>query len=319
MTASTARRKRRIKQSRRKSTTKKPNSKLRTIVVWLCSICLSFGLLIWLTFFIFIRVFPSQIRSQSIVITNPSLEPSEGKIYFVHVNTFWPKVTIVEMNPKMMVNLFGGYGEYELRSILPLLKIENKSSHFISSVYSNTLEQNIDFVWQTKKGNVATISDQPNLVLSLANYLRKEVDVDSLSISEKIHFYRYLAGLQPDQVTLERVATWEEWQEITKKMPFEFEQTCSIAVINGTQTSGLAKQVSETLENTGLSVVRITDISDQQTHSRLLQQSETANCSQMLPYVKNIFPTQVKTEENDDVSGHYRADLVIILGEDMVR
>ena len=92
-----------------------------------------------------------------------------------------------------------------------------------------------------------------------------------------------------------------------------------MAVINSTEQSGLAGQYSEIAQNIGVRVIRVDSEDQEVEYSQFYLNPEKENnpCRLAVERLK-LFSGQVITEETEQTQ-RYRADLVLIFGEDLAQ
>ncbi len=90
---------------------------------------------------------------------------------------------------------------------------------------------------------------------------------------------------------------------------------CPVAVVNTTQTSGLAKKVSELLERSGVVVVRIDDTQDNRADSSISTKGDTLDSCQAVVQKLSVFAEDIA--ENTELNTQYRSELVLLLGENV--
>jgi len=137
----------------------------------------------------------------------------------------------------------------------------------------------------------------------------------------KIHNWLFLTALRslPDErTTFTRYVDRQEWlTSFSKGEAAKLEnRNCSLAVVNTTGISGLARQVTDILERNNIFVIRLTDTftNAEQSHIVVDQQKK---CQQQLQQLKN-FLGQPDYEHAVDasVTQKYRADAVLLLGRE---
>ncbi len=96
---------------------------------------------------------------------------------------------------------------------------------------------------------------------------------------------------------------------------------CSLAVVNTTAKAGLATQTANLLEQTGARVVRVADRDQPEPVTSLIYdstQNEDQTCQFWAKRIQAIFPQEVLENDDLEVRQRQRADLVIILGKDLL-
>ncbi len=258
---------------------------------------------------------PVDIQPQNIVIVNSKIGEHSSPSFFVQFDTFWPKVTVVTFDGRMMMPLIDGYGEYNLQSVYPLLEMDKKSATYTRAAYSHGLNQVVSQVWRLPSTHDAHLESQADLQNFLWQIIRS--GTTATSVADRVKLLRFVMSLDSTQYVFYQVDQWDTWQTVQQDISLPFEETCSIAVINSTDTQGLAGHFSSVLENSGMSVVRVTDDSLQLEKSVIEVDADQLNCNSVAKQVSVVFPETIAINNRQNVEQEYRAAMVIILGNDV--
>ncbi len=100
------------------------------------------------------------------------------------------------------------------------------------------------------------------------------------------------------------------------------DSACTLGVLNTTATAGLAGQIATILEQSGISVLRISN-SDQENYqnlakSILISQEKITDCESEIKRLTNWLGQQLPLEIKQDqtLTDRYRSNLILLLGED---
>lgn len=282
----------------------------------------------WSVIFIFFGViflylfgFPSLLKnvktSENILFISDNLDGEINPIYIVHIssNDNENSLSIVDGNQK--VEVAGGYGEYDLKSIYSLLKIDKKSDQYIKSVFSRTLNLPIDKITTTNEYlvEISKPSELQYLFAKTAASRLSNLDL-SFTVPLKLHYlantfslesYDSLDHLEKDLYKLSTLDT-------------DVYQYCSVAVVNTTTENGLARNISKLVENTGAMVIR-TDGSDEELQkTSIFYSDEMIDCSRLVDNIIGIFPTKPDIQHISKLknSDQYRSRVVIKIGSDSI-
>ncbi len=97
---------------------------------------------------------------------------------------------------------------------------------------------------------------------------------------------------------------------------------CALAVINSTDQTGLATQMAGLFERSGARVVRITDQEQAVEESALIYQvssTEEGSCQLWAKRAQAVLPPKIQIKDDADLRQRQRADLIILLGRDVLR
>jgi hypothetical protein len=255
----------------------------------------------------------------NIVIVPSNIDGTYQKIYFAHIDPSQHNINMVSFPAEHEVKVVGGYGQYPLRSLYPLLTTEKKNQQFMLASYSHGLEKTIDEVWVTNDqqffGSQLNVSE---LFRQLVFFKIKS----KLTVADRISLYRFLLGLRQDQVTFSAVQTDDEWTKVSAKLQFPAQAAdCSVAIINTTDIAGIGSQFGKILEKSGLAVVRVADANGSVDKTTLLTDGGGADkdslCADLENHILHTLPIEAKQQFDSQAFQKYRGHLVLILGQDM--
>jgi len=94
-------------------------------------------------------------------------------------------------------------------------------------------------------------------------------------------------------------------------------QNCSVSVVNTTLENGLAKKVSEIIENTGARVMRV-EGSDFIIEKTAIYYPVSSECRQLVDRILGIFPVKIELKDLGDLSStqQFRSNVVVMIGSD---
>ncbi len=256
----------------------------------------------------------SSFSSEQIVIAYDNLDEYGSSIYLVKIFPDQSQIEVFVFPSDVKIDVIGGYGEYELRALYPLTKIEKMDDDKTVAVLSFALSSSIHQVWTTDSDLAI---NQESEVRNLATKVLQGKVHTQWGILQKIKFYQWLGSLRPDQIKVKSFDSIEQWTQYQSGFSDSQLFDCSVSVVNATQVAGLAKNFSTVLENSGAYVVRVTDMPEKALESSILISKDSTLCQESLNMALNIMPFSEKIEESEDLYETYRSDLVFILGEDL--
>ncbi len=246
----------------------------------------------------------------NVVFVNPSLDEGQGKIYLISFSPASAKITVSPVaNEK--INVIGGYGEYQLAAVYPLLEIERKNSHFIKAGFGWGLNEVVDQV--VVNHQLVQLDTKRELLRQLKRELwAKGMKWQTLADTTRLYFFARALPLEnyvfSEAVRPTRVE--ESWFDSDA-------EECNIAIVNTTGVSGMATKMSQILENSGGRVVRIADQTSAHQLSSLNYAPENQTCRQFGQRIQHLFLDQALVVDNDQERQAHRADLVIFIGKDL--
>ena len=286
-------------------------------IMWLC---LGVGVAIFSLYFCLYRgglwAFSRSKVPVKIVIVSPKLLDQNNFFYYVLLDRANQQLTFVDINPHLKMKVLGGYGQYELRAVAPLLEMEKKPTNFVRSSLALGLGQGLDqaVLMADSVGQV----DRPDQISHIFRQLLMIHRWNDLDIWwQTWQWWCFVSSLTPNQFSVIKINSPEEWQNYQARANLSLEPACSVAVVNTTSTPKLAANVGATLEHAGVRVVRNTnELSEVPSDSQILVAPGT-NCEQSLEQLKNILPQSTKIVIDEKAQTQYRADSVLIIGQDL--
>lgn len=243
-------------------------------------------------------------------------------------------LTFILVPPQTVINVIHGYGQYQLGSIFKLGQIEKQEkilgksfavnfalpidSQLASPLDLSKKEKNDLKKWLLENlikrhGSFRprlNYFDLPRLILSLA---LETNEVNSFDLAKGSFLEKKLL---PDGITT-FILNQEKIDQLIKDNisdPRAKTENLAVAVRNATQYSGLAAEAGRVFTNLGSSLVSVENLIERKEKTVLLINKNFLS-SQTARKIADFF--QVESQEGDTNS--YRADLVLILGEDYWR
>lgn len=249
---------------------------------------------------------------KNILFISPEIDSSKSKIYLAYFfpNTNEITLSMIESAP---VSVLGGYGDYELNKVYPLLEIEKKKPDFRLSAMSWGTETIVDQIIEiddeaelkTKKqlqqqlwqGAINRIVNPSQAVeLLKAFFFTKSIPVEQLAINQEPTLVKELN-------VLNNVILYED---------------CLVAVVNTTEEVGLASKISTIIEKNGAVVIRITDQNSPYQLSTFSFDPDNNSCQSLSERLRVLFPGQIIKQHQAQLQHEYRADLIIFIGKDFL-
>lgn len=258
-------------------------------------------------------VFPLAIN-KNILFIKTQKDGRSQEIYLASFVKDQAKVQLIALDPEQELQLIGGYNRYRLAAVDPLLKLEKKSPVFQRAAWSWGLGLIVDDISylqpQTELRHKKDLQRQLRWAL-INNWHQLR---SAQRILELIFFTR--------SIPIEAVSFDSDLNLIEDLEPIsasQLTQTCQLAVVNTTQTPGLAAQLSQVLEQSGGRVVRVSDQNSPYQLSTLSLAVDNLACNFIAQRVKLLFPDQVVKVDKANLRQEHRADLVIMVGQDVAR
>jgi len=252
-------------------------------------------------FFIFAK---PKYQYKNIVFIPSEKSGGEGKIILAEFYKNTNSINIITFNGEIKSTLIGGYGEYQLKAVKGVLDIDKKGRGFIVAAFGHFLKSGVDEVIEYKPGLKPPENKLDLVKLFLQN---KETFLDISLIndtdSEKINY-----------IKIENKNDWEDY--LSKQLTWRINQECTVAIVNSTSLPGLAADFGQTIENSGIEVVRsTTNIWGESKTAFYVDDVET--CTKVKDRIKTLIPINVTENLDKGKTAQYRANMVLFIGDEL--
>jgi hypothetical protein len=243
-----------------------------------------------------------QTKDQNIVIVNSKIDLSINEIFLLSYRGKDQHTTLYTIPALENVSVPGGYGQYPLISVRPLMALDKKSAQEVRAGYSQILKMPVDAVWES--GDEKTFQS-PEFSLRSVN--------TNFNLKDRFRFEKLINAKSLSTV---ESTTLDQWGE--RRLPYDSEvKNCRVALINTTNVPGLGQNMAEILEKAGITVIRLTDASPKVEKSTIVFQENVPSCQTLLPHVQALFPSEIQPQESSTVFERSRSEMEIILGQDI--
>lgn len=275
-------------------------------------IVISGGLLIFL-----IRQTNNLQSNKNILFVQSNLDGGEANIILAHFSPTNSKVEVGLFPAELSVDILGGYGQYPLRSVFPLLTLDKKPASFIIAAYTYALKIPIDGVVSFSENSHLT--ESPKISSLLWKLLTFKFH-SQISFVDRLRLYQFALKVGQAQTTSHQIDSLAEWQKIKAQFRFSsLGNDCAIAVLNTTQTAGTGLSIAQVLEESGVSIIRLTDTPDQLEQTKILVNQKPPFCQEVVNQLGSLFPFATKVEVNSKTMNTYRANIVVLIGQDFAQ
>ncbi|MEN8253671.1 MAG: LytR C-terminal domain-containing protein [Patescibacteria group bacterium] len=275
----------------------------KIIVAFLSVISLVFLMIVFYAFF-------SNLETENIIFTHKTAEAKGDKLIILRANTIGKNLSLefFSINAGQKSKLLGSYGEYSLRAIYPLLKLDEKNNSYINAAFSYSLRILVKQVIALER--VPEIESQ-----SQVKQLFLDLCLDrygKISFEDKFKLLRLLFRVDNLAVEVENIDKPEELNLD------EDSAGCSVSLINTTQKNGLGRDMANLIEKNGFRVVKIDDDSETREESMVILARNESNCKELSGLLYTILPSDKKPKFDESLFSQYRADIVVLLGTDLL-
>ncbi|NCN82472.1 MAG: LytR C-terminal domain-containing protein [Candidatus Pacebacteria bacterium] len=273
------------------------------VVGWLC----------WTIGFKFLQTH-TPFKDEIIILTSTVIDDNKGIFIIAHVGSQVPKPSLHTLSGKTIVTLPEAYGEYELGAVLPLLDLEGKTTAYKQAVFSRILTVPVSSFLAVQEP-VTVAADFSQLCRVLQRTAFEKLRRFELPWQE-VALLPLLKNQQVETLSTSLEEMQAQLQTAMIRSVSRSELACTLAIVNTTEESGLARQLATVLEQGGVRVVRITDTSQLQEHSKLLMDTNRTECAWIVPLVRSWFFTDIAVEQDSEAEQIYRAWGVVFIGSD---
>jgi hypothetical protein len=234
---------------------------------------------------------------------------------------------IAWLDGSQKIELAGGYGNYELRSVYPLLKLDKKDDFFIRGQLSLSLK--------TIFTKVISVSISPQELpsdMAIQNLSDQQKTLSKLFLKRALvalpNYHRFAELMRIHYLVKAIDSQVDSLDELVKNSNLvdnNLANSCSVAILNETGVNGLATLYATLLEQDGGRVVRVdSGSSPTSDDSNSVQLSSTTirvvpeqkiACEKVAKTIQAMLPRETKIEVVGDSNllTDYRAQLVVTL------
>ncbi|GEM_PF-728780 len=269
--------------------------------------------IIFLLLFVFFGPSWSNQSDQNIVIVPIDTDVQANKIILAHISPKTKKIEAVLLPADSSAKVIGGYGQYPVRSLYPLLSLEKKDTPFLRAAYSHALGKVVNQVWWS--GDEALfIGEDRDLASRLSRKIllgRVHASADGqLGLLDRVWLFRFFNQVTPRTLDQRQLASFVFGNDL---------KDCRIGITNTTTQAGMGTGVSKVLEQSGFAVIRVTDEQTSQEKSVIKLDPSMESCTEVVNHALNLFPFKVEVEEQADLWATNRVNVHLFLGQDLAK
>lgn len=257
-----------------------------------------------LTLLVFFILASPKISNKVLVLVPDRKSGGEGQIILAQFFEKTNSVNVIGLNKDIKSELIGGYGEYQLKAVKGILEIDKKGSDYIRSAFSYFLKHGVDEV--DSYGSAQSLPSNKRELLKLL-LVNKETFFDGLIVKD----------IEDENITFIEIGSKEDWENyLQKQITWKINDQCTVAVVNSTDTLGLASELGLVLENSGVDVVRSTNNIWGESATTLFSDDEES-CLEVKSRIKSISPIELNEVNDKDKTSQYRANIVLFIGDEL--
>jgi len=128
----------------------------------------------------------------------------------------------------------------------------------------------------------------------------------------------HIRSRSSSQLKIRTFDSIDSWREYAPERDFQVSiQPCSIAVVNTTGVTGLATEVGDILERSGLFVARLTN-NQSNTNNSLILTKNLEECDEVIEALSILTPNSTEVAIDEAAATRYRARVVLLVGKDLI-
>ncbi|MBQ6437793.1 LytR C-terminal domain-containing protein, partial [bacterium] len=255
-------------------------------------------------------------EEKNILLVGADISSRADVIYLVNVNPATQTTTVTRLSATTLVPVIGGFGQYPLGSVAPVLASFGANSlQEIRAGYTFALSSVIDEVYfWPELAEIRTAAELKNTFKSLIfDDLRRRsaLDISLINSYFQIRANKPLAGVR--QVSEVGQLAGGQAQLGRSRLV-----ACPVTLMNAADVNGLASRTSQMLENSGFSVVNWDTAAQTIERSSIYYDGSEPDCLEVVALVQKIFPQLELVEDDGGAQGQkYRSKAVISLGREL--
>lgn len=280
----------------------------QTVLLWIVLLAVG-GWIVW--YIVLWGLGPKLLSSQesSTITILPTV--AGGEVLVAQIEPELHDSTIYVLNGEETVTLPGEYGQYRLSAIYPLLLIDAKDERYfrgtLNRVFGIFLDDEI-LVDKALSDNKSTLETQIKDSFWQALITDKKLELDLLRIWYILHYNNTINDSLSVQSLVDEI-------RLQNGGTFATRDECRVAILNSTDTPGLAGGLADIVERNGGIVIRLGQYSDTLEKSTLLYDPSVADCKKAIEQIGTLSPVPFEVVEDATVQGTFRAPVVAIIGK----
>lgn len=243
---------------------------------------------VYILFFMVAPLFVVPKTAQNIVLINQN--SNEQAAYFIHFN---PDETV------------------QLALVLPDIEHISPQTASLSQAFQEVVSEVV----------VLPVTDQSHRYLVDLFDVRLIFDKE-ISVSTKQQLLKYyLYASRNKKTTLTQIETFSDIAKKTgdKQNIWKYEKAraCPIAIVNATQTQGLAQRYTTIIENSGGFAIRVANDTSLKEKSSIVMRPNSP-CESVATELVKIFNPSIEITKAEDSNQEYRSEIIVYIGADGV-
>ena len=287
----------------------------------LTAVFLSLGLFLVLTYLIILlclKFFLPQLfafsAERNILLIGGTPAEKATNIYILRLSPANETVKVFTLDSQALVPVSGGYGDYPLSFVAPLLQLETTNNQQLAAVYNFALKQAIDEVYFIPDLHQPTSEEQ--VAQDIWTLIKQEL---SLTTTVRRSLWEIFFYLQKETAFTQNQLAIDSDSGVTADyLAKEALTQCPVVLINTTNINGLAAKASQMMEMNGVKVVNLESSSEDLLANEIYYDQNEPDCVSLVQVLQNSLPQLVKMVPDDgNLAAQNRAKAVIKLGRSL--
>ncbi|MCL2110001.1 LytR C-terminal domain-containing protein [Microgenomates group bacterium] len=234
---------------------------------------------------------------------------SGPQIVLVHFNTEFRVIKEVAIDPELKIKDFAGE-EKMVGELLAEMVGQGRDEQFLTAQYSFALEESLDEVLLIEKESGAWDEKLEKRELQKILWTKME------NQSSKRMFFFLNRGVSWSFDTLTD-ASWRRFARESFSKRWRNRQ-CSIAVLNATETSGLAQKIWNLLHKDGHKMMKMANFGEQLEKTTIYYDAENSECLPIVQRAMRVLPLMPEiVDDGGGVANRNKASIVVVAGKDL--
>lgn len=254
--------------------------------------------------------------TRNILFVPSNLDGKEKSIILAHFSPSDTKIEVAVFPGTQSVDILGGYGSYPLQSVFPLLQLDKKSPAFIRAAYTYALQLPIDEVISFDSTMTPSTQHIDALWWQLVTYKLNS----QMSLTDRLRLYRFTQKVGKSKTDIQEVKDENDWKKMLPQFSIpNVASDCGVAVLNTTNIAGTGSTVADVLESSAIPVIRLSDTPDQIAQTKIIVNQPLPFCQEVVTQLGSLFPATTELQIDAKTMATYRAQVVILIGEDFAQ
>ncbi len=252
-------------------------------------------------------------EEKNLLLIGGTPEDKAAVIYILRLSSTDDSVKVFLLDSQALVPVSGGYGNYPLGNIAPLLQLEANQNQTLVAVYNFALKQAIDEVYFVPDLQIPESEKQ--VKADFWRLIKKEL---ALTTQARAELWRIFFFLQKENSFLKNNLKISDQGVEGIGLAKEKNTQCPVVLINTTKINGLASKVSRMAEMNGAVVINLESNEENLLDSEIYYDQNEPACVELINVLQNSLTKVGKIVPDSGVLGaQNRAKAVIKLGQSL--